>query len=127
MKQKESKSIAVASAYPDHYEIYEDGSMKAWCKRCNNPEEVDAERAAKIQKIPEWSSSFTCTPCWKKSKEPEKQDTQDRIAYAPAANLAMERISSLEQRTDVATDEQFKVEFEKWHSFFYDFLRGNPR
>ncbi len=90
MKSKENKQVTIASSFPDHYEIYEDGSMKAWCKRCNNPEEVDADRAAKIQKIPDWSSSFTCTPCWKKSKEPESKDKTDQIEWGQAYNLAFE-------------------------------------
>ena len=103
--KKENKQVTVASAFPDHYEIYEDGSMKAWCKRCNNPEEVDADRAAKIRKIPDWSSSFTCTPCWKKSKEPENKDKTDQIEWGQAYNLAFE--SMLESGYSVVTDQDF--------------------
>jgi hypothetical protein len=97
--KKETKPITVASAFPDHYEIYEDGSMKAWCKRCNNPEEIDAERAAKIQKIPDWSSSFTCTPCWRKSKEPDSKDKTDQIEWGQAYNLAF---SEAQKQQDIS-------------------------
>jgi hypothetical protein len=51
--KKDTKPITVSSFHPDHYEIYEDGSMKAWCKRCNKPEEVPADRAEEIKKIPD--------------------------------------------------------------------------
>jgi|SRR5215216_4438266 len=89
--KKETKPITVASAFPDHYEIYEDGSMKVWCKRCKNPEEVPAERAEKIKKIPDWSSSFTCTPCWRKSKEPQDKDKTEQIEWGQAYNLAFQQ------------------------------------
>ena len=120
MKQKESKQATVASAYPDHYEIYEDGSMKAWCKRCNNPEEVPAERAEKIKKIPDWSSSFTCTPCWRKSKEPDQHDTQDRIAYAQSWNLAVATIPN--EFKHEQTFPTFTEELEKRQKYFLEKL-----
>lgn len=118
MKPKETKVVSIRQSYPDQFEIYEDGSMKAWCKRCNNPEEVPGDRAAKIKKIPEWSSSFTCTPCWKKSKEPEKQDTQDRIAYAQSWNLA---VAVLSEKNKFHSDElQHNIEY--WQKYFYEKL-----
>ena len=121
MKSKENK-VTIASAFPDHYEIYEDGSMKAWCKRCKNPEEVPAERAEKIKKIPDWSSSFTCTPCWKKSKEPAQQDTQDRIAYAQSWNLAVALMAPFFATKEAPGSDYVQENIEIWQKYFLEKL-----
>lgn len=118
---KEKKPITVASAYPDHYEIYEDGSMKAWCKRCKNPEELPAERAEKVRKIPEWSSKFTCTPCWSKSKEPADNDRQEQIAFGQSWNLA---VQAAQESFKKSVDENWTLEeeIEHWQKYFYSKL-----
>jgi len=117
---KENKKVTLASAYPDHYEIYEDGSMKAWCKRCSNPEELPAERAEKVRKIPDWSSSFTCTPCWKKSKEPQDNDRQEQIAFGQSWNLAVAILPSLQ--IPKSSYEEIEIVVDRWQKFFYSKL-----
>ncbi len=105
---KNNKEVVVRAAHPDQYEIYEDGSMKVWCKRCKNPEEVPEERAKKIQKIPDWSSKFTCTPCWQKTqeleREPEKQRNRDEYVkgaeWGMAYNLAFQYALKFADETD---------------------------
>jgi hypothetical protein len=121
---KEKKQVTVASAFPDHYEIYEDGSMKAWCKRCNNPEELPAERAEKVRKIPDWSSSFTCTPCWKKSKEPASNDKQEQIAFGQSWNLAVALVAPkfIPSDEDATLDSVWQNEIERWQKYFYSKL-----
>lgn len=120
--KKQTKVISILQSYPDHYEIYEDGSMKAWCKRCSNPEELPAERAEKVRKIPEWSSSFTCTPCWRKSQEPANNDKQEQIAFGQSWNLAVALMAPYFATKEAPGSDYVQENIEIWQRYFYQKL-----
>jgi hypothetical protein len=98
--------------------------MKAECKRCKNFEEVDAERAAKIQRIPEWSSRYLCSACYfggaDGAKASKDANTQDRIAYAQAWNLAVQMITDEMKATYPMT--QINASLVEWQRYFYEKL-----
>jgi hypothetical protein len=123
---KNNKEVTIRSAFPDSYEIYEDGSMKAQCKRCKNFEEVPEERAKKIQKIPDWSASFTCTPCWKKSKEPADNDRQEQIAFGQSWNLAVNVVGGYYEAAGDGSlwtsQDEYEKQLERWQKYFYEKL-----
>jgi len=90
--------------------------LRILCTKCEKIDTLTGDKAVKFNSL-QSAQKYTCLSCWKKNKDAEKNgeklETQDRISYAQAFNLAAGMVSG------AYSDEVLKEEILKWQKWFY--------
>ena len=87
IKETIKKTVAMNGTF----RAYDDGSVEVDCSVCNKHEELkpDGKWAKILRENVNLAASYKCYDCWKKDKNPEQGDREEKITRRQGLNVAI--------------------------------------